>query len=261
MTRHPDVARLAAWATLAFTLAAGAAGIEWVQPYEDGLRQAREAGSSALVDFHAGWCGWCKAMDKDVFTDPRVVEALAGYVCIKVDVDREPQVAMAHRVASLPRLLVLNAEGEVKADRIGFLDADALLGFLREVASDGGDGTTGGGASAPALAALKAQLEEPATRDRERLPAECLSALTHRETAVRDAARKLVRDHAQAWLPAIRAAALDNSLAVRIAARQTLEELGTAIPPFDPWAPREERTRLGIPWLQTERTGTIQDFE
>lgn len=64
-----------------------------------------------LVDFYADWCGPCHAMTP-------VMKELAAEVrdhatIIKVDVDKNPQVAQAYGIMGIPAFILFQ-EGEIK---------------------------------------------------------------------------------------------------------------------------------------------------
>ena len=49
------------------------ARIEWREDFSEALAEARSTGTPFIVDFGASWCGACGELDRETFTDPRVV--------------------------------------------------------------------------------------------------------------------------------------------------------------------------------------------
>ncbi|HEU4553457.1 MAG TPA: thioredoxin [Chitinophaga sp.] len=80
-----------------------------------------------LVDFSAEWCGPCKMM-------PPILKELKNMtgddvVILKMDVDRNPKLAAAYQVQSVPTLMVFR-NGEVKWRQSGVMNARELKGVI-----------------------------------------------------------------------------------------------------------------------------------
>lgn len=61
--------------------------IEWMS-YDDGLAKAKKTDRQVLIDFTTSWCGWCKKMEREAFSDPEIIKTLnQEFVPIRVDGD------------------------------------------------------------------------------------------------------------------------------------------------------------------------------
>ncbi|MCK3684098.1 thioredoxin [Maribellus sp. YY47] len=76
-----------------------------------------------LVDFYAEWCGPCKQMPPIL---KQVKDELKEQVrIIKVDVDRNPQIATKYQIRSIPTLMLFK-DGEPKWTGLGVRSADEI---------------------------------------------------------------------------------------------------------------------------------------
>jgi len=81
-------------------------------------QEVLQSSEPVLVDFHAEWCGPCKAMAPAL---EQVSEEMAGKVkVVKIDVDANPEITTKYQIQAMPTLLVVKG-GEVVGRHTGAL--------------------------------------------------------------------------------------------------------------------------------------------
>jgi len=128
--------------------AAAADEIRWLT-WDAGLRQAEESGRPILVDVYTDWCGWCKRMDREVYSRADVREALTRrFVPVKLNAESkgavtyqaqkltERGIAAKFKVSGYPTTIFLASNGDHLVNAPGYLPADRFLLVLRYI----GDG-------------------------------------------------------------------------------------------------------------------------
>lgn len=82
-----------------------------------------------LVDFFATWCGPCKMMSPILDDVKQRVGNNAGI--IKIDVDKNPQVASAYQVRGVPTLILFK-NGKLVWRQSGVVQANELERLINE---------------------------------------------------------------------------------------------------------------------------------
>ena len=117
-------------------------GIDWIEDYHQGLSRARESGKAMMLFFTADWCPPCWQMKKDVFSDPKVIDASADLVNIMIDVDKDRRTLMEYRVRGIPVIFFLSAGGKTVAKLEGPSGVADIVKHMRAVREKNGKGST-----------------------------------------------------------------------------------------------------------------------
>lgn len=97
------------------------------------LDKARENDKLLFVDCYTSWCGPCKMLAKDVFTNNEVADYFnKNFVAFKVDCEKGegPGIAKQYGVSGYPTLLFLDTDGNLVNKIVG---ATAPAAFLEKV--------------------------------------------------------------------------------------------------------------------------------
>lgn len=97
---------------------------------EEALEQAKKQDKLVFIDFWTTWCGWCKKLDHDTYTDPKVIAALnEHYVCLSIDAESKLGAPIARRysVNGYPTLLFLTTDGLVRERVAGYKPPEKFL--------------------------------------------------------------------------------------------------------------------------------------
>lgn len=112
--------------------------LSWEHSEEKAVAMAKAENRPLMVDFTADWCGACKKMTKETFSDPRVMEKAAHFVAVKVDAtdDEDKQIEAVkgkYKVVGLPTLVLYDSKGVERKRFNDFVGPDAFLAAIEGI--------------------------------------------------------------------------------------------------------------------------------
>lgn len=123
--------------------------VTWVK-YDEGLEMAKETGKHIMVNFTTAWCGYCKKMKKETFSNPDVIKFLnENFICASVDGDSKNELDISgykitesnlakaeYRVTGYPTFWFLKSNGERIGPAPGYKPTDQFMEILYYVKND-----------------------------------------------------------------------------------------------------------------------------
>jgi thioredoxin-related protein len=100
---------------------------------------AQQEGKLIFIDAYTDWCGWCKVMDKNTFSNERVANFMKNaFVSYKLEMEKDSLgklLSMKYAVTGFPSYLIITPEGQLHTILVGYMEVDAWLGALEETLS------------------------------------------------------------------------------------------------------------------------------
>jgi len=109
--------------------------ITWVG-YNEALSVGRDFDKPVSLHFTAPWCKWCKKMQKETYTDAKVIRFMTeNYAAVMINTETLPSLARKFKVESLPTLWFLDSQGKALTSIQGYVGPEKLLRVLEYVST------------------------------------------------------------------------------------------------------------------------------
>ena len=98
--------------------------------WKDIQAMAKAENRYILIDAYTDWCGWCKVMDKETMTDPKVVEFInKNFVPVKMEMEHGEgtMMAMKYHVSAFPTFMVFSLAGQYVYTITGYQKTEAFM--------------------------------------------------------------------------------------------------------------------------------------
>lgn len=110
--------------------------VRWNESIPNAMKQHRESGRPIVIYVTADYCGFCKKMEREAWSDPQVVRRIQdGFVTLKVDAEQHPELLKRLGVEGLPTTILFNSQGEQVQALSGYTRSETLIESLDAVTS------------------------------------------------------------------------------------------------------------------------------
>lgn len=104
-------------------------------PWNEILTKAKKENKPVFLDISASWCGYCKRMKANVFTNPEVAKLYnASFINVSVDGEKGEgiQLAKKYGVKGYPTFVFLNPDGSLAFQTYGYHKPEEFLELAKK---------------------------------------------------------------------------------------------------------------------------------
>lgn len=98
--------------------------------WNETLKKAQKENKLIFVDAYASWCGPCKMMTKNTFTNPEAAKFYnQNFICVKINVEKKEgqEFRKVHIVPAYPTLLFITADNKIAHRHTGYVEAKQFI--------------------------------------------------------------------------------------------------------------------------------------
>jgi thiol-disulfide isomerase/thioredoxin len=103
---------------------------KWFTSLDEAKKAAAASNRRIFVDFMATWCGPCKMLERDVFGQKRFQALSKKAVFLRIDVDRQQNIAKAYNIEAMPTQMVLGSDGSIQSSTVGYGGPAAFYSWI-----------------------------------------------------------------------------------------------------------------------------------
>lgn len=107
-----------------------ASGIRWYS-FNEGVEKIKKSDKKGFLHFYTEWCGYCRKMKKETFSDKEVISSLnKDFVSIKINAEDQPGVARKFGVNRFPFNWFVDKKNEPIGNQPGFIPPEMMVHIL-----------------------------------------------------------------------------------------------------------------------------------
>lgn len=104
--------------------------IAWEHDLHSALNKAEDGNRVVVVDVYTDWCGWCKKMDRDIYSDAQVAGLGREAVFLKLNAEDRGEgqrFAREAGVRGFPTTILLDSRGRQLQQQAGYFSPPAAF--------------------------------------------------------------------------------------------------------------------------------------
>lgn len=106
--------------------------VNWKTSYGDGLTSSGKDGKNLFLMFYTNWCGYCRKMDKETFSNQNVADLInQNFTPVRINCDKEEKTCATYSVNGYPTIAFADSKGKLLRMAPGFLPPDRMLPVLK----------------------------------------------------------------------------------------------------------------------------------
>lgn len=108
--------------------------------FDEAIAKAKAEKKLVFIDFWTTWCGWCKKLDKDTYTDDGVLATMKDIICLSIDAESKDgaPIAKKYSISGFPTMVILEGDGSLRDQLVGFMPPAKFKEEIERVRADKG---------------------------------------------------------------------------------------------------------------------------
>ena len=110
--------------------------ISWQKDLSRAMKTAEEENKPVMIDFFTEWCTYCKKLDKETFSDQKVIRESERFIPVKFDATKSTpeirEVIADYNIVGYPTIVFIDSEGN-RQKVTGFVTAEELLETMKGI--------------------------------------------------------------------------------------------------------------------------------
>ena len=114
--------------------------IIWEENLDSAFNLASLSNKIIMIEFMAEWCPPCKRMEKETFSNDKIINKSNEFIFVRVDVDKNQDIAKEYKRNAkkyggigIPNILFIDKDKNIVHQTVGFLNANQLTTVMDSV--------------------------------------------------------------------------------------------------------------------------------